>query len=659
MEKTYSQRTQYQRHFLTRAIPLFVCFTLMGLSVWVWQLQVQSHLEQARNHTADVCLQVTRRLQILVESRLQIATIFARHWPTQSFSYQQFAESASVLIKEVPGFFALHLVHSAELADWAVPANAPSAWPTLGKQRLSLLERARRRGEIVLSDPIIGRDKNTTIFAVLTLPSSPGISPYSLVVEFRTQALLGAGFGPHLRSEFQLLITDGQSLLFQLNPTDPTFQQTLQTQQSFTLLNRRWVVTALPRTLLSGVSSNSASLLVLLLGGLLSTSLAYLVFLLTNRMELYRQEHNRALLEISEREKAQQALRISEARYRSVFDSATDGMLVLDETGLIIEANPAASSMHGYSSGTLVNRSIKELIGPDHQHLHEEFQRQLKNFGSARLDSRHRRSDGEMIDVEVRGNRVTYGGQQRLLAIITDVSERNLSARQHAILSRKVLMAQEEERARVSRELHDELGQILTAMHLELDWLAKQLGSDPPAAESSLTNATTMVEKAAEELRHICRGLRPPLLDDLGLEPAANLLIEEFQERTKIKVDLEIQLYEGKQGMAPEVALATYRILQEALHNISRHAGATEVSISLADRSGELLLSIYDNGRGFDLHEVEGTKGCGLAGMRERAFLVNGIIDIRSEPFQGTRVVLKAPLNRAQHGEDHDQDPGG
>ena len=135
------------------------------------------------------------------------------------------------------------------------------------------------------------------------------------------------------------------------------------------------------------------------------------------------------------------------------------------------------------------------------------------------------------------------------------------------------------------------------------------------------------------------------MLDDLGLEPAIRLLAQEFEERTGLKVDLETQMDESI-SVSKEVALCAYRIAQEAFNNIGRHADARSVDVSLVGSSKEVMLSVYDDGRGFKVEEPSADGGVGITGMRERTSLVGGSLEIRSAPSQGTRVVLRvAPLN--------------
>jgi signal transduction histidine kinase len=216
--------------------------------------------------------------------------------------------------------------------------------------------------------------------------------------------------------------------------------------------------------------------------------------------------------------------------------------------------------------------------------------------------------------------------------------ERDRAVQRRVELSRKILLAQEEERVRLSRELHDELGQILTAVHYELELL------DPSSSAPGLRKADAMVTDAMSKLRRICRGLRPPMLDDLGLAPAVRGLVEEFKERMKIAVQL--QLPEGGERIPTEIAVCVFRVLQEALNNAARHSGAARVSIVLAGEDGDLVLRIEDDGSGFVLDDPAATRGCGLQGMRERADLVEATLELTSVPGEGTHVCLRVPSAR-------------
>ncbi|MBW2264462.1 MAG: PAS domain S-box protein, partial [Deltaproteobacteria bacterium] len=442
-------------------------------------------------------------------------------------------------------------------------------------------------------------------------------------------------------------VTDGGMPLFSFTPDhdDAWFSEfPIRASRDFPVRNRTWRLTVVPRQeQLHGVGW-IASLPIFILEMLLSVALAILVHVLLTRMELFRSARDKALSEIAERRKAESALDATRSRYQSVFESTTDGMIILDRRGGIVEANAAACTMHGYGLGELDDLPIRKLIAPDRQDVYDRFSRALERTGTVRLDSVGVRKDGSTFDVEVRGTDFQFGGEPRVLAVLTDVSERKHAEERLAQLSRKVLLAQEEERLRLSRDLHDELGQLLTAQHLELDWLKSRMvpvaGKDPVGFE----NAVKLVEDAARDLRRICKDLRPPLLDDLGIEPAVGLLVQEFEERTSIRTDLAVQMLQDPEKVPPETALSAYRVLQESLTNVSRHSDARNVDISLQCTSSELMLSVYDDGKGFVMNDEQGARGSGITGMHERAHLVGGTIEVRSAPSEGTRVVLRAPL---------------
>jgi PAS domain S-box-containing protein len=368
--------------------------------------------------------------------------------------------------------------------------------------------------------------------------------------------------------------------------------------------------------------------------------------MLRRRAELNRQAQQEAIRERDQRQRTEAELRTIEARYRTILDSASDGLLVMDNQGRIIEANSAAAEMYGYTVHELRGRTLDDLIAPTGQRETLEVLRVLAEQGPVRVESHARRRDGSTVDVEIRGGPVIHDDSHSILAILTDVTERHRAEQRHALLARKVLAAQEEERGRIARELHDELGQLLTALRLELDWVRKRGGQAAQEdGQIGLGRALELVENAAAELRRICRGLRPPLLDDLGLDPAVQLLVKEFKERTGIGVSLEVNTEAGE-AVLPELALCVYRILQESLTNVNRHAGASRVSVKLTCSSSELLLSVSDDGKGFD-PEHAGT-GSGLAGMRERARLVDATLNIASEQGKGTSVEVRAPLSSSR-----------
>ena len=644
-------------------IGAMVVLVVMSLATMVvWWNEIEHDRQAVRDHATDVCRQASRRLEVVVEGSMTAASLFARRLATRGErnSRARFEEFASVMVAEVPGFYSARLIPSDGTEAWLAPRDANSAWRKATEAEPDLLERGRRDGVAILSAPVALESGASRFFAVLPIVAPPGRSGTSssppvpdhlgsLVVEFDASAIIDDGFHERIRSEFDFEVFDGQKRIYQFDPEGPSAThpyRDLGAQWNFAIRNRSWRFEVVPRRRVAAQATGLGSAPVLVLGLLLSAGLAGVVNLLAQRMNLFREAHDQALKEIAERKRVEEALRASEERYRSVFASATDGLLLIGDDDRIAQANPAACTMHGWEPGELDGVEIFQLITPPSRHLYQAFKNRPDAAGIFRAAAIHQRTDGTLIDVEVRGSRFRMGKTRRMLAILTDVTERNRAVQRLGLLSRKALMAQEEERARVSRDLHDELGQLLTASRFELGWLQKHAAEMPDEVSNALARAIEAVEKSADELRRICRGLRPPLLDDLGLEPAVRLLAQEFEERTGLQVDMETQLDETS-PVTMEVALCTYRVLQESLNNISRHAAARDVDVSLVGGSDELLLSVYDDGKGFDVEALEGDGGVGIVGMRERATLVGGMIEIRSAPSQGTRVVLRIPLSEA------------
>jgi PAS domain S-box-containing protein len=209
-------------------------------------------------------------------------------------------------------------------------------------------------------------------------------------------------------------------------------------------------------------------------------------------------------------------------------------------------------------------------------------------------------------------------------------------------LSKQLLDAQEAERKRISRELHDELGQALTVIGMNLEELAKTLPSEgSPQLKERLAETTGLADETLEQVREMALGLRPSLLDDLGLVPALRWYCNRLTQRLTIEISFEA--VDCKDRLPTQVETALYRIVQEALTNITRHAQASRVHVRLECRGPTIVTTIEDDGQGFDPETVASRGGVGLLGIRERAALLGGSLSIKSQPGQGTRLTLHIP----------------
>lgn len=242
---------------------------------------------------------------------------------------------------------------------------------------------------------------------------------------------------------------------------------------------------------------------------------------------------------------------------------------------------------------------------------------------------------------------------QREKVEILEKSKRELRASHDQLrnLSAHLEVVREEERARIAREIHDELGQLLTVMKMDIALLGKKLsslyaGSRSEETENDLKSMSELVDTTIKSVRRIATELRPEILDELGLKEAIEWEAQVFQTRTRIKCVFISEIDDI--NLDRERSTAVFRILQETLTNVARHAEATQVNLNLRQSDGNLVLRVSDNGRGITAQEATGTKSLGLLGMRERALLFGGEVIIEGESGKGTTVTVRLPIDRGR-----------
>ena len=234
------------------------------------------------------------------------------------------------------------------------------------------------------------------------------------------------------------------------------------------------------------------------------------------------------------------------------------------------------------------------------------------------------------------------GAISGLCGILNDITAVKKAQTQLRRLSGSIMANQEKERSAIARELHDELGQVLTALRMDSVWMHERLKkADPEAAERALTMCR-LIDKNIEDVRGMAFRLRPGVLDDLGLVDALEWYTADFEERTEIACVFE---HNDIPLLDETISTAAYRIAQEALTNVARHAAASHVEVALKTQNGFLTLAVADDGQGFDALHLSESEGLGVAGMRERATLVGGSLDVQSQPQKGTRVSFKVPID--------------
>jgi len=357
-----------------------------------------------------------------------------------------------------------------------------------------------------------------------------------------------------------------------------------------------------------------------------------------------------ALLRDLDREHGlQQQIDLLNRRMRAVFELAPVAIWISDGERIVF-ANRACVALFGASEReALIGRSIYDLLAPescDPVRL-TVAQALLGEAAAATVHERIARLDGRLREVVLAIASLPDHGRTVVQMVITDVSERarenrelERSRRTLRSLSANMVQARENERQRIARELHDELGQRLTALKMELSSLGGGAAGSAPAGR--IEAMLEMVDDTVATVRRIATELRPLMLDDLGLNAAVEWLANGWARRMGVKMTLHLGATDPAIDDAASIAL--YRMVQEALTNIARHARATEVCIEVQESSGELRLTVLDNGIGFDPASMFREGSHGLLGIRERALMLGGELEVGNSPRGGGRVTVRLPL---------------
>jgi signal transduction histidine kinase len=225
-----------------------------------------------------------------------------------------------------------------------------------------------------------------------------------------------------------------------------------------------------------------------------------------------------------------------------------------------------------------------------------------------------------------------------------DRAEREIrnSREQLRNLSAHLQSVREEERTRMAREIHDELGQSLTALKMDISWLNRRFLEENPAFKKKLASMEEIIDRTIQTVQKLSGELRPGILDDLGLAAAIEWQAEEFQNRTGI--ECEVSLSHEETVLTRDQSTTMFRIFQETLTNVIRHARATKVVVWLGERKGSIVLEVSDNGRGITESEINDPKSFGLIGMRERVEFIDGEVTIAGYPGKGTKITVTLPL---------------
>lgn len=344
--------------------------------------------------------------------------------------------------------------------------------------------------------------------------------------------------------------------------------------------------------------------------------------------------------------RASSELRGNEARWSAVLESAMDGIVAVDESQRIVIYNPAAERIFGWSFQETMGQPLGMLIPPEHRGTHEVMVRQFGRTGetSRRMGAgvvvSGLRKGGAVFPIEASISHVDMGGNQLYTVIIRDVTEAVRARDDLTQMAGQANRVREQEKARIARELHDELAQSLAVLRMDLVQLGSALRTSHADAEQNVARMVAGVDASVAATRRIAADLRPLILDDLGLAAAIEWLGEEFTGRTGVACTVRL---EGDLDLPEPYATGVFRILQEALVNVAKHARAHRVEVSGVRNATDILFAVVDDGVGFDTGGPRKPLSLGLAGLRERVHLLEGKLVVTSRQGHGTRLEVTIP----------------
>ena len=358
--------------------------------------------------------------------------------------------------------------------------------------------------------------------------------------------------------------------------------------------------------------------------------------------------------DISERKRAEAAIKESEDRYRDLVEHSQDLMCTHDLNGRLLSVNPAVARALGYEIGELLQMSIPDLLAPRDRPLFDAFVSQIRRDGVSAGSMRVITRAGEERIWEYHNTLRTEDVPEPIVrGMARDVTDRKraqealhqrdmeLAEAQRGV-SRRLIEAQEQERTRIARELHDDFGQRLALLTIELELLQQNSPDLPAEVRSRMGELRKQTSEIATDIQSLSHELHSSRLEYVGIAAAMRGFCQEFGEQQNVEIDFKIR--DLPTPLSPDISLCLFRVLQEALHNSAKHSGVRRFEVQLWGMSGEIHLTVGDSGSGFDREAAKTSRGLGLISMEERLKLVKGTLSIESQLKRGTTIHARVPL---------------
>jgi PAS domain S-box-containing protein len=350
-------------------------------------------------------------------------------------------------------------------------------------------------------------------------------------------------------------------------------------------------------------------------------------------------------LDITQSRRKADALIESGNRLRAILDTAVDGIITINDSGVIESVNAATEKIFGYAAAEMIGQNVSMLMPASFRDEHDQYSFDFQHIDSSAIigtdrEVRGRRKDGSVFPMDLAMSRIDLPGRRLFTGFVRDITERKQSEKVAREFGGRLLHAQEGERARLARELHDDITQRMARLAIDVGRV--ESGRDGAGRSETMREVREGLVRLSEDVHALSYRLHPSTLGDLGLADALRAECERFSRQASIPT--EVKLVDLPATIPPDAALSLFRITQESLRNIDRHAHSHTAAVSLRSLDGGLQLAVTDTGIGFDPGQQRHRPSLGLESMRERVRLLGGELDIESAPGHGTTILAWVPL---------------
>jgi two-component system, LuxR family, sensor kinase FixL len=353
--------------------------------------------------------------------------------------------------------------------------------------------------------------------------------------------------------------------------------------------------------------------------------------------------------DITDSRRKTEALRESSNRLQAILDTAVEGIITINERGIIESVNAATQKIFGYTPIELIGQNIRMLMPSPFSEEHDQYLANYRHTGRPKIigigrEVSARRKDDSVFPIDLAVSEIVLADRSIFTVFVRDITERKQAEQTAREFGGRLLHAQEAERARLARELHDDITQRLAMLAIEAGCV--ETGRDGAGRSETMREVRDGLVRLSEDVHSLSYRLHPALLEDLGLADALRAECERFSRQESFSV--EVNLEEIPAETSPDTGLCLFRVTQEALRNVVRHARAQAAVVSLRPWDGGLQLAVTDTGAGFDPGQQRQRPSLGLASMQERVRLLGGELEIESAPGQGTTILAWVPLGKAK-----------